>query len=158
MNEEKKLTDEEIVKDIERSTGMPSYWKKIVLDLIHRQKSEIERLTEELKNLDWYKMWHKKFKKEIDDLTLELETYRPTKLSGHGQCKCGVCGRVSWTDWFSRYKGQTLCDECLKEIVETEEKQAVKETAKEILQEGKYNLSKSMQEWICERYGVGAEE
>ena len=45
MVEEKKLTDEEIVKDIERSTGMPSYWKKVVLDLIHRQKAEIERLT-----------------------------------------------------------------------------------------------------------------
>ena len=45
--EEKKLTDDEIVKDIERSTGMPSYWKKIVLDLIHRLQDENERLTEE---------------------------------------------------------------------------------------------------------------
>ena len=50
--DKKKLTNEEIVKDIERSTGMPSYWKIIVLDLIHRlqdenaeQKAEIERLT-----------------------------------------------------------------------------------------------------------------
>ena len=77
--EEKKLTNEEIVKDIERSTGMPSYWKKIVLDLIRRlqygyssaskaseewkakyeaerkenarQKAEIERLTEEIKSI-----------------------------------------------------------------------------------------------------------
>lgn len=42
--EEKKLTDEEIIKDIERSTGMPSYWKKIVLDLIHRLQAENEEL------------------------------------------------------------------------------------------------------------------
>lgn len=38
--EERKLNDEEIIKDIERSTGMPSYWKKIVLDLIHRLNGE----------------------------------------------------------------------------------------------------------------------
>ena len=94
-------------------------------------KAQIERLTEELKNLDWYKMWHKKFKKEIDDLTLELETYRPTKLNGNGQCKCSNCGCVGWTDWFSRYKGQTLCDKCLKEIISKEEKQDEKDTAKE---------------------------
>lgn len=98
------------------------------------QKTEIERLTEELKNLDWYKMWHNRHQTEINDLTLELETYRPTKLSGHGQCKCANCGSVSWTDWFSRYKGKTLCNECLKEIMTTEEKQVVKDTAKEILQ------------------------
>lgn len=46
MNE-KKLTDEEIVKDIERSTGMPSYWKSIVLDLIHRLQDENELLKQE---------------------------------------------------------------------------------------------------------------
>ena len=89
-----------------------------VAEKLAEQKAEIERLTEELKNLDWYKMWHKQFKKEIDDLTLELETYRPTKLSGNGQCKCSICGVVSWTDWFSRYKGQIICDECLKELLE----------------------------------------
>lgn len=96
-------------------------------------QQEIERFTEELKNLDWYKMWHGKFKKEIDDLTLELETYRPTKLHGNGQCKCSNCGNVSWTDFgFSRYKGKTLCDKCLKEIIAKEKPQAVKDTAKEI--------------------------
>ena len=125
---EKKLTDEEIVKAL-----VHCYVKRgrcddcvlyeddekclapiAVLDLIQRQKAEIERLTEERENLNWYKMWHNKFKKEIEDLTLELETYRPTKLSGNGQCKCSKCGVVSWTDWFSRYKGQTLCNDCLK--------------------------------------------
>ena len=78
----------------------------------------INDLEEQLKNLDWYKMWHKKHKKEIEDLTAELETYRPTKLSGNGQCKCDKCGMVCWTDWFSRYKGQTLCDKCLKELLQ----------------------------------------
>ena len=100
--------------------------------LLEKQK-QVDELKEELKNLDWYKMWHKKFQKKIEDLTTELETYRPTKLSGHGQCKCSNCGNVSWTDWFSRYKGKTLCDKCLKEIVITEDKQAVKDTAKEIV-------------------------
>lgn len=83
----------------------------------------IEPLQEKIKDLDWYKMWHKKFKKEIEDLTLELETYRPTKLHGNGQCKCPNCGNVNWTDFgFSRYKGQTLCDKCLKEVMQKEAK------------------------------------
>jgi hypothetical protein len=132
------------------------FWAKIegsieyIIDLENQRnklQKQVDELKDELKDLDWYKMWHKKFKKEIDDLTLELETYRPTKLSGNGQCKCGVCGSVCWTDWFSRYKGKTLCNKCLKEIIATEEKQAVKDTAKEIckaihedLQATLYNL------------------
>lgn len=147
---EKKLTDEEIVKALECCISQDANCNDCAflnsrkdcnnvyvytLDLIQRQKAEIERqnkdyieldlecrelrtkvdeLTEQLKDLNWYKMWHSKFKKEIEDLTLELETYRPTKLSGNGQCKCSKCGVVSWTDWFSRYKGQTLCNDCLK--------------------------------------------
>ena len=98
-------------------------------------QQQVEELKEELKNLDWYKMWHKKFKIEIEDLTLELETYRPTKLSGNGQCKCSDCGNVSWTDFgFSKYKGKILCNKCLKEITQTEKQHTVKDTAKEILQ------------------------
>jgi hypothetical protein len=57
--EEKKLTDEEIVKDIERSTGMPSYWKAIVLDLIHRLQAENAEYKQklddgELVSKDWH--------------------------------------------------------------------------------------------------------
>ena len=130
------------------------------LDKALELQKQVDELTEELKNLDWYKMWHKKFKKEIDDLTLELETYRPTKLSGNGQCKCSNCGTVHWTDWCSRYKGQTLCDRCLKEIISTEEKQAVKDTAKEILQElyeypHEYHERKILE--IAKRKGVEVE-
>lgn len=138
-----------------------------IQETIDTQKAEIERLTRELQNLDWYKMWHKKFKKEIDDLTLELETYRPTKLSGNGQCKCSICGGVSWTDWFSRYKGKTICDGCLKEIISTEEKQSVKDTAKEITSKvvdlniicgDDFRLFlDNFELWVKERYGVEVE-
>ena len=128
--EEKKLTDDEIIKELINESNRGEWCElnfidcvevsvlKNAIDLIYRLQNENKRLTEELKNLDWYKMWHKQFKKEIDDLTLELETYRPTKLSGNGQCKCSICGVVSWTDWFSRYKGQIICDECVKELLE----------------------------------------
>ena len=73
-------------------------------------------------------------------MTTELETYRPTKLSGHGQCKCSKCGHVCWTDWFSRYKGQTLCNSCLKELIEKDNKDYRKETAKEIFYKLKETL------------------
>ena len=129
-------------------------------------QKQVDELKDRLKDLDWYKMWHNKHKKEIDDLTLELETYRPTKLHGNGQCKCSNCKNVSWTDWVSNYKGQTLCDKCLKEIVTTEEKQAVKDTAKEIfalLKSSEYvDSENTLSVWaiekiIKERYGVEAE-
>ncbi len=61
-----------------------------------------------------YRVWNQLFKKQIEDLKTELETYRPTKLSGNGQCKCSSCGVVSWTDWFYKYKGKTLCYDCLQ--------------------------------------------
>ena len=207
--EEKKLTDEEIVKALEFCTEQEdcvsckyedcidcrTFLMEEALNLIHRLQDEneawrlkskeletaweisssneerlqkqVDELKEELQNLDWYKMWHKKFKKEIDDLTLELETYRPTKLSGNGQCKCSECGVVCWTDWFSRYKGQTLCDKCLNEIIATEEKQAVKDTAKEcrskvvdlnIICGDDFRLFlDNFELWVKERYGVEVE-
>ena len=152
--------NEKCSKEIQAATILLEQRNKEIAE----QKAEIERLTEELKNLDWYKMWHKKFKKEIEDLTLELETYRPTELHGNGQCKCSNCGNVSWTDFgFSRYKGQTLCDRCLKEVLATEEKRSVKDTAKEILQMAD-EINKGGQNDLCdlevaikERYGVEVE-
>lgn len=100
--------------DIRENNDKELWLEKFIFSI---DEQIVEPLQEQLKNLDWYKMWHKKFQKEIKDLTTELETYRPTKLSGNGQCKCSNCGVVCWTDWFSRYKGQTLCDKCLKEIM-----------------------------------------
>lgn len=98
--EEKTLTYEEIVKDIERSTGMPSYWKKIVLDLIHRlqednknydranselmctiaeQKAEIERLTEELDKEYALRLKHQ-FACEKKDLELKQLEFENAEL------------------------------------------------------------------------------
>ena len=78
----------------------------------------VAKYIDELKNdIGWYKMWHNKFKKQIEDLTTELETYRPTRLKGEGQTRCNKCGDLSWTCFgYSKYKGQILCDNCLKEM------------------------------------------
>ena len=69
-----------------------------------------------LDDLHWYKMWHEKFLKQIAELKLELTDYRPTKLSGNGLCKCDVCGRTCWTDWFYKYKRKLVCNDCLKKM------------------------------------------
>ena len=97
-----------------------------ILDL-QKQLAEKDKEFEELKEWQqWYEMWHKKFQKQIEDLTTELETYRPTKLHGNGQCECFKCkqeGRQArvWTDWCSSYKGHTYCDDCLKEVLKEEQ-------------------------------------
>ena len=71
--------------------------------------------------LDWYKMWHNKYQKQIEELATELETFRPTKLEGEGLTTCHKCKKISWTSFgFYHYKGQTLCDKCLKEILAKE--------------------------------------
>ena len=71
---EKKMTNEEIVKDIERSTGMPSYWKTIVLDLINRQQSEIERLREELATAKQELVNEQRYYENAYSKTCQLET------------------------------------------------------------------------------------
>lgn len=112
------------------------YYISDLKDEIKDLEKENKRLEQQLQNKDtkiedlekwqsWYSMWHKKFKKQIEDLQTELETYRPTKLKGNGQCICYGCeqkgefGRF-WTDWCSQYKGHIYCDKCLKELLEKE--------------------------------------
>ena len=95
-------------------------------DLVKENQKLKQQLEEKEKDICWYSMWHKKFQKQIEDLTTELETYRPTKLHGNGQCECFKCkqeGRQAreWTDWCSRYKGHTYCDDCLKEVLKEEQ-------------------------------------
>lgn len=75
---------------------------------------EIESLK---KDKEWYLIWHEKFKKQIEELTTELETYRPTKLHGNGQCKCHKCQAIHWTDWCNSYRGHIYCNNCLKEVL-----------------------------------------
>ena len=84
----------------------------------NQQLAEKDKEIKDLKEMnDWYKMWHKKFQKQVEELTTELETYRPTKLTGEGQTICHRCKEGNWTCFgFYHYKGQTLCDKCLKEI------------------------------------------
>ena len=85
-------------------------------------KDTIVKYIKELQNwVNWYSMWHNKFKKEIEELTTELETYRPSKITGDGQTTCHNCKQINWTCFgFYHYKGQTLCDKCLKEILAKE--------------------------------------
>ena len=70
---EKKLTVEDIVKDIERSTGMPSYWKRIVLDLIQRQKVEIEQLSKDYESVVDMNTLYQADHKLMSDKLIELE-------------------------------------------------------------------------------------
>lgn len=91
-----------------------------------QQLAKKDKEIEELKDWnEWYSIWYKEFQKQIEDLTIELETYRPTKLHGNGQCECYKCkieGRQPrhWTDWCNKYKGHIYCDDCLKEILKEE--------------------------------------
>ena len=95
----------------------------VLSELVDKKDKEIKELEGWV---DWYKMWHKKFQIEIENLKTELETYRPTKLHGNCQCKCFNCNTINWTDWCSSYKGHTYCDNCLKVVLEDERQQQLK--------------------------------
>ena len=97
------------------------------IDQLKQQLEEKDKEIEKLhRDKEWYSMWHKEFQKRIEDLTTELETYRPTKLHGNGQCECYKCkqeGRqpIHWTDWCNEYKGHIYCNKCLKDILKEEQ-------------------------------------
>lgn len=102
-----------------------------------QQLAEKDKVIEDLKQWkEWYSMRYKNSQKQIEDLTTELETYRPTKLHGNGQCECFKCkqeGRQPrfWTDWCSKYKGHIYCDDCLKEILKEEQIKELKNNKKD---------------------------
>lgn len=109
-----------------------SFTEEDVEGLIEDRNKTIKFLQKELAEKDkeigdlkkwkeWYSIWHENFKKQIEDLTTELETYRPTKLHGNGQCKCFNCNAINWTDWCSQYKGHIYCNKCLKDILKEEQ-------------------------------------
>ena len=97
--EEKRLTNEEIVKDIERSTGMPSYWKKIVLDLIRRLQDENEAWR--LKSKELEAAWEisssneEKLQKQVDEYRDKIEQETLIELP----CKVGDTVYAIDTDW-----------------------------------------------------------
>ena len=70
---DKKFTDEEIIKRLERCVkrGNRNYDTDIVLDLINRQKSEIEQWQEEANS------WQTRFCEEIDNREeIKAEAYK----------------------------------------------------------------------------------
>lgn len=103
--EEKKLTDEEIVKDIERSTGMPSYWKKIVLDLIHRLQDENKEL---------------KYAREVASKESKQFVEYATKINA--EQKAEIERLKTFIDFQT---ANVMCEKC--------KERTVKDTAKEIL-------------------------
>lgn len=85
---------------------------------LQQQLAEKEKEIEELKCYNnQYEVWRKLQNEQIEKLRTELETYRPTKLKGNGQCVCSVCGQINWTDFCSRYDGKIYCDECFSHII-----------------------------------------
>lgn len=131
---EKKLTDEEIVKALEyekehllreekltgnaydtQSVYMRGEGVLAILNLIHRLQAEIERLTEEKWNvqddLDCYHATNTELQKQVDELKTELEKAYETERANI-QAEIADAG--------------TSCHWC--------KQQAVKDTAKEILQ------------------------
>lgn len=67
---DKKITDEEIIKRLEKCVkrGNRNYNTDIVLDLIDRQKAEIERLNEIIKNC------HKEILQKCDSCNNRIKT------------------------------------------------------------------------------------
>lgn len=63
---------------------------------------ELEKQNIDLKDdIEWYKMWCQQFQSKIKKLQDELETYRPTKLTGNGD-------------------GHIYCEDCLQELLNKE--------------------------------------
>lgn len=90
--------------------------EKHYIKQIEEQEKEINSLKE---SNQWYSIWHNKFQDKIKKLQEELETYRPTKLKGNGQCSCYNCEITNgfnrhWTDNCYKFKGQIYCAKCFK--------------------------------------------
>ena len=132
-----------------KQTSIKSYFgSDLIIKRLNEQDQQIDRLKQQLaekdkeiedlkKWQDWYSMWHENFKKQIEDLTTELETYRPTKLHGNGQCECYKCKQegkqpIHWTNWCNEYKGHIYCNDCLKEILKEEQSSQTQLAIKEL--------------------------
>ena len=153
MNE-KKLTDEEIVKALKNaSTGygagiVGNLWD-LTLDLIDRQKAEIERLTEERKTANMHDLmyWFNAYKECVDD----CEKYVIEASDNKSECirlqkqvdelkeerknmQAEIIGLESQKEdlYFQNKNLQTYIDNH-EPIWKRNTEQAVKDTAKEII-------------------------
>ena len=162
--EEKKLTDEEIVNDIERSTGMPSYWKKIVLDLIYRLQDEKQKVVQdyycEAQHCDVQKDIIEKQKAEIERLTEEnwqLKGYNNGLEYENHELQKQV-------DELTAFKNEAISMSLYGKGRKDGEEVAVKDTAKEICdlilehwEKGELIECDWLRVAISERYGVEVE-
>ena len=170
--EEKKPTDEEVVNALEerkqwlleeqRRTGNSPEFQCLyitgiavleILDLIQRQKAEIERLTE-LQSRGSYRVAelgieNAEIQKQVDELTEERENMQAVIFAleeEKRELKKENAKVISFNDTLYR-----------------EKQQAVKATAKEIFQEAKVHFGemngdrKTFEKWLNKRYGVEVE-
>lgn len=130
--EEKKLTDEEIIKELENLA---------VIDLIHRLQSENKSLKTDLENeCEEHKQFIKLAKKideeqktEIERLTEELDFYKGAnrELTSTNEMLKGYRKQVDELEKENKFENKTWCN-MIEDCPMAQ--QAVKDTAKEILQ------------------------
>ena len=149
-----------------------------ILDLIHRLQSENKELKspkfaswklkffnlkEEFdKELSEHEEFTKKAKEEIERLTEERDMYADDLY-----WKAEVRKREDFITELTVENAELqkqvdelkdICLDCPYKLKFDEiEKQTVKDTAKEILQRGKYCMPSGLRDWIKERYGVEVE-
>ena len=136
------------------------------LDLIHRLQDENEAWR--LKSKELEAAWEisssneEKLQKQVDELKIELNGYISDQgilLQTNNELQKQV-DELQQIDPFPCKVGsgcESAGKGCYTCINNRYRQQAVKDTAKEILQEGKYCLSKSLRDWIKEHYGVEVE-
>lgn len=172
--EEKKLTDEEIVKALECMANSLSGTSGYTVDIIPYAIDLIQRLQGENKQLkcDSYRTsWKAKFleaKKEIERLTEERKTANKHDLmywfNAYKECvkdyeEYGI-KNAELQKQVDELKERAKIDlENEKNWGKIQTKQAVKDTAKEILAKAptETNADEMFIHWLRERYGVGVE-
>lgn len=167
--DEKELTDEEIVKALENQAngygaGIVGDLSTLTLDLIKRQKAEIERLTEENKEL----ATNKKCETTIfNELCLTLGVVKAVEeLEKQKKENAELQKQVDeLTAFKTEAISMSLYGKGRKDGEEVGYRQAVKDTAKEILglilakefEKGDYLTDDELHELFKERYGVEVE-
>lgn len=132
-------SESELEKQKEKYVRLYSCYKETLskdLQDIYRIAEENKQLKQQFEGVEGkirllegdiqnYRNWHNVYERQISTLMTELETYRPTKLEGNGQCSCYSCEEKEgfnrhWTSWCYRYKGHIYCNNCLTKIISKE--------------------------------------